>query len=142
MPFMAVFPRGHALEQLIDIAWSDVVQHPFIALQGQFTERLSLDLHVAQPTLPLHPTHEVAFMTTALSMVSAGQGVTACLPYAASLVQLHQLQMRLLHTPEVRRKFHVYHRASASLSPAAARFMAFLMDFVAAHHWSTGTNDR
>lgn len=140
MPFMAVFPRGHALEQLTDIAWSDVVQHPFIALQGQFTERLSLDLHVAQPALPLHPTHEVAFMTTALSMVSAGQGVTACLPYAASLVQLHQLQMRPLHTPEVRRKFHVYHRASTSLSPAAAGFMEFLQAFVAAHDWSTNAS--
>ena len=136
MPFMAVFPRGHALERLPNIDWSDVLQHPFIALQGQFTERLSLDLHVALHALPLRPAHEVAFMTTALSMVSARQGVTACLPYAASLVQLHQLQMRPLHAPEVRRKFHIYHRANASLSPAAARFRAFLMDFVAAHGWS------
>lgn len=142
MPFMAVFPRGHALEQLPHIAWSDVLQHPFIALQGQFTERLSLDLHVALHARPLSPAHEVAFMTTALSMVSAGQGVTACLPYAASLVQLHQLQMRPLHAPELRRKFHVYRRASASLSPATARFMVFLQAFVAAHGWSTGTGAR
>ena len=140
MPFMAVFPRGHALDSLPRLSWSDVLQHPFIALQGQFTERLSLDLHAAQPALPLRPAHEVAFMTTALSMVSAGQGVTACLPYAASLVQLHQLQMRPLQAPELRRKFHVYRRASASPSPATARFMTFLMDFVAAHGWSTSPN--
>lgn len=138
MPFMAVFPRGHALESLPRIAWRDLVQHPFIALQGQFTERLSLDLQVAQPALPLRPAHEVAFMTTALGMVSTGQGVTACLPYAASLVQLHRLQMRPLHTPEVRRKFHIYHRASASLSPAADCFRVFLLEFVAAHGWSSG----
>jgi len=140
MPFMAVFPQGHALERLARIVWSDMVQHPFIALQGQFTERLTLDLHAAQPALPLRPAHEVAFMTTALSMVSAGQGITACLPYAASLVQLHRLQMRPLHAPQVRRKFHVYHRANASLSPAAARFMVFLLDFVAAHSWSTAAS--
>ena len=31
--------------------------------------------------------------------------------------------------------------ASASLSPAAARFMAFLIDFVAAHSWSGSAHD-
>lgn len=140
MPFMVVFPSGHALERLGRIGWSDVVRHPFIALQGQFTERLALDLHLARHKQPLHPAHEVAFMSTALSMVSAGQGITACLPYAASLVRLHQLQMRPLHSPQLRRKFHVYQRAGACPSPAAERFMAFLFEFVAAHGWSAGAS--
>ena len=70
------------------------VDHKAAPLKGQFTERLALDLHLARRELTLHSTHEVAFMTTALSMVSAGQGITACLPYAASLVELHQLEMR------------------------------------------------
>lgn len=137
MPFMVVFPPGHALQDCAHIGWRDVVQYPFIALKGQFTERLALDLHLARRELTLHSTHEVAFMTTALSMVSARQGITACLPYAASLVRLHQLQMRPVHSPELRRKFLVYHRASAALSPAAAAFMEFLFAFVAAHGWST-----
>ena len=136
MPFMVVFPPGHALEQRKRIGWRDVVQYPFIALQGQFTERLALDLHLARRELTLHSTHEVAFMTTALSMVSARQGITACLPYAASLVELHQLEMRPVYTPELRRKFLVYRRASAALSPAAATFIEFLFAFVAAHGWS------
>ena len=136
MPFMVVFPTGHALAQLARIGWRDVVQYPFIALQGQFTERLALDLHLARRELTLHSTHEVAFMTTALSMVSARQGITACLPYATSLVRLHQLEMRPVHSPELRRKFLVYRRASASLSPAAAAFMDFLFAFVAAHGWN------
>ena len=139
MPFMVVFPRGHALETLASIGWSDMLEHPFVALQGQFTERLSLDLHLALHRLPLRPAHEVAFMTTALSMVSAGQGITVCLPYATSLVQLHGLQMRPLHTPQLRRKFQVYRRGGASLSPAVASFMEFLTDFVASHGWGTGT---
>ncbi|WP_027994378.1 LysR family transcriptional regulator [Simplicispira psychrophila] len=137
MPFMVVFPPGHALQQCKRIGWRDVVQYPFIALQGQFTERLALDLHLARRELTLHSTHEVAFMTTALSMVSARQGVTACLPYAVSLVDLHQLEMRPVYAPELRRKFLVYRRASAALSPAAATFMEFLFAFVASHGWST-----
>lgn len=135
MPFMVVFPRGHALEKLPRIRWEDAMAYPFIALQGQFTERLALDLHVAPQHLTLHPSNEVSFMTTALSMVSAGLGVTACLPYAVSLVRLHQLQIRPLHEPELRRKFQVYRRAPASLSPAAEQFMAFLLRYVAAHGW-------
>lgn len=137
MPFMVVFPPGHALEQVPRIGWSDVVQHPLITLQGQFTEQLSLDLHVALRDLPLTPSYEVAFMTTALGMVRAQQGITTCLPYAASLVQLHQLHMRPVHDPQLQRKFHVYRRASASLSPAATVFLEFLLAFVAAHGWST-----
>ena len=136
LPFMVVFPPGHALEPLPRIGWNDVVQHPFIALQGQFTELLTHDLHGALRDLTLRPSHEVAFMSTALSLVHAGQGITTCLPYADSLVKLYQLRMRPLLGPELRRKFQVYQRASASLAPAAAEFAQFLYAQVASRGWS------
>ncbi len=136
LPFMVVFPPGHALEPLPRIGWNDVVQHPFIALQGQFTELLTHDLHGALRDLTLRPSHEVAFMSTALSLVHAGQGITTCLPYADSLVKLYQLRMRPLLGPELRRKFQVYQRASASLAPAAAEFARFLHAQVASRGWS------
>lgn len=136
MPFMLVFPKKHPLEKHKRITWTDAVQFPFISLQGQFTERLALDLHVSLRNLTLNPSNEVAFMTTALGMVSAGLGVTACLPYAGSLVKLYRLQMRQLHAPEVMRKFYVYSRDGTSLSPAVESFMGFLFDFVQAHDWS------
>jgi len=136
MPFMLVFPRRHALEKQERLTWDDARHHPFIALQGQFTERLALDLHAALRDPGLHPSNEVAFMTTALSMVRAGLGITACLPYAASLVRLYQLRMRPLHDPEIRRKFLVYRHGSTSLSPAAAAFADFLFEFV--RGWDAG----
>lgn len=135
MPFMVVFPRGHALEHLPRICWRDAVQHPFISLQGEFTERLALDLHVAPQQHLLHPSHEVSFMTTALALVGAGLGISACLPYALSLVRLHQLQIRPLHEPELRRKFLLYRRSGTSLAPAALQFRDFLFDHVAASSW-------
>ena len=70
LPFVAVYPKGHALAQLSRVGWSDAVKHPFIALKGQFAERLSLDLHGALRELTLHPSNEVTFMTTAVSMVA------------------------------------------------------------------------
>ncbi len=135
VPFVVVFPPGHALGDLARICWADAVAHPFIALQGQFAERLSLDLDGVLRELTLHPSNEVTFMTTALSMVAADLGITACLPYARSLVDLYQLRMEPLHEPQVQRKFLIYQRSAARLSPAAETFRTFLIDFVAGHGW-------
>lgn len=137
MPFMAVFPQSHPLGKLKRIRWADAVEYPIIALQGQFTERLSVDLHVTLPNLTLNPSNEVTFMTTALSMVSANLGIAACLPYARSLALPYKLQMRLLHEPEVTRKFFVFTRNGRSLSPAAESFIDFLFRFVEQHEWTT-----
>lgn len=131
-PFMVVFPPGHPLGELEEISWRDVLRYPLTTLQGQFTERLALDLRAANRGLNFSPTHEVAFMSTALAMVNAGLGITVCISYAASLVQLYRLEMRPLRDPEVFRSFYVFTRQGRSLSPAAEDFKTFLFDFVGA----------
>jgi DNA-binding transcriptional LysR family regulator len=136
MPFVVVFPPSHPLAKLKKIGWTEATRYPFIALRGQFVERLTFDLHANFRDLTLNPSNEVSFMTTALSMVSANLGITACLPYAGSLVSLYRLQMRLLHDPVVTRKFLVYKKIGRSLSPAAESFIAFLYRFVDEEDWS------
>ncbi|QNA89764.1 LysR family transcriptional regulator [Massilia sp. Dwa41.01b] len=135
LPFALVFPEGHPLELLPRVTWQDLARYPFIALQGQFTERLLADMHAlprAFPVeVPLKPANEVTFMTTALAMVSAGLGVTVCLPYAEPLVSLYKLRMRPLEEPVLTRRFFVYTRAGRSLSPAAESFIDFLFPYVA-----------
>lgn len=129
MPFVLVFPGGHPLAARPRVTWADANGYPLIALQGQFTERLLRDV-------ALNPYNEVTFMTTALAMVSAGLGITACLPYAEPMVKLYGLQMGLLHEPELTRKFFVYTKSARSLSPAADSFVEFLFGFVATHQWN------
>ena len=136
MPFVAVLPQGHPLEAKERLTWPDLADHPFIALQGQFTERLLSDMHSALRDVQLHPVNEVTFMTTALAMVSAGLGVTVCLPYAEPLVHLYRLHMRRLYEPELTRRFFVYTRENRSLSPAAESFIGFLFKVVEAHDWN------
>jgi DNA-binding transcriptional LysR family regulator len=136
MPFVLVFPQGHALAAKDEVSWSDVNAYPFISLQGQFTERLLADMHATLRDAPLNPANEVTFMTTALAMVSAGLGVTVCLPYAEPLVKLYQLHMRLLQEPQLTRRFFVYSREGRSLSPAADSFIAFLFRYVESHDWT------
>ncbi len=131
MPFALVFPPGHPLEATERATWQDVTRFPFIALQGQFTERLLADMHALLRELPLKPANEVNFMTTALAMVSAGLGITVCLPYAEPLARLYRLHMRPLEEPRLTRRFFVYTRAGRSLSPAAESFIDFLFPYVA-----------
>ena len=131
MPFVAVCPVGHPLAAQAAVSWADLGSHPFIALQGQFTERLLRDMQVRHADAGgLQPYSEVTFMTTALALVAAGLGVTACLPYAAPMVKLHGLEMRPLTEPELTRKFHIHTKQTRTPSPAAASFTAFLLDFV------------
>jgi len=129
LPFVAVFRPGHPLEAQTEVRWADLVGYPFISLQGLFAERISVDLNAAILDLTLKPAHEVTFMSTALSMASSGLGVTACIPYATSLVQLYKLEMRPLRDPELRRRFFVFTRNGRNLSPATESAVTFLFKY-------------
>jgi DNA-binding transcriptional LysR family regulator len=135
LPFVVVFPSGHPLESLRHARWDDALSHSVIALQGQFTQRLRVDLHASLHDKALNPTNQVNYMTTALALVRAGQGVAICLPYASSLIRLYALQSRLLLDPVIKRKFFVFSRRDRPLSPAARRFSEFLFDYVTRHDW-------
>jgi len=130
MPFEAVIPPGHPLEDRAQLAWNDLAGYSFISLRGQFTERLLADMGEALRDATLRPEHEVSFMTTALAMVAAGLGVTVCMPYASALVHRHGLLTRPLVDPVLTRRFFIYTRGQRSLSPAAEAFVAFLSDYV------------
>lgn len=129
LPFMAVMPAGHELARRASVRWSDLAGSPLISLGGPFAERLAADLHAAARDLTVEA--KVSFMSTALSMVSAGMGITVCIPYAASLVRLYSLVMRPLTDPVVTRRFFVLGRSDRSLSPAAHAFREFLFEEIA-----------
>ena len=142
IPFVVVFRPDHPLNKKKRVTWDDALRYPVIALKGEFTHRLRVDLHESLHDEALNPANEVGFMTTAFAMVSAGLGLTTCLPYASSLIRLHQLQSRPLQDPVVRRKFFVFTRRDRPLSPAAAQFSAYLLDFVSRQAWFTVTPRR
>jgi len=125
-PFMAVLPPGHCLLPRKHLCWSDLAAEQVISLQGQFTERLLQELRAAAPELSFTPTMQVAYMTTALSLVKAGLGVGLCIPFAAPLVKAYGLHLRSLHAPRVWRSFEVFTRRGRTLSPAAQRFVDFI----------------
>lgn len=135
LPFVVAFEPGHPLAKTRKVRWEQALQYPLIALQGEFTQRLRGDLQPFLRETSIAAVREVGFMTTAFAMVRAGLGVTTCLPYAQPLIALHGLQSRLLHEPQVRRKFFVFNRKDRLLSPAAQRFSEFLLDYVQRQDW-------
>jgi len=137
MPFLVVFPAGHALGKRPQVSWSELASYPLIALHGDYTRMLNSELPSSPNRVELAPVFEVAFMTTALSMVSVGLGVTTCLPYAASLLDLHGLERRRLVEPVITRRFHIFRRSDRQGGPAAQEFADFLIEYANDHGWAT-----
>ena len=135
VPFVAAFPAGHPLEQRTELRWSEALQFPLVTLQGPFTQRLRAELHGEPLGANLDPERGVQFMTTAFALVAAGLGITTCLPYASSLMQLHGLQSRVLQQPRVLRKFLRFTRRDRPPSPAAQGFALCLHNYVEAQEW-------
>lgn len=130
--FEIVCPRGHPLALRKALTWQTVLQHPFVSLTADFTRRLQADLAAHSPSLRLAPAHEVAYLTTALGMVGAGLGVTALPTSALPMISSLGLASLAVGGPAVFRKVSFFARRRHSLSPAAASFHEFLVEFTAA----------
>jgi len=127
-----ICPPDHPLASQRTVRWSELAGLPFIAPTRDFVRRVEPELQAAGRHAMTKPTHEVSYMTTALGMVSAGLGVTACPSYSAPLVKGYGLVMRPLVDPEFFRDVCIYSAHGRSLSPAAQSFVDFLMAFVKA----------
>ncbi len=130
MPFLAVMPKGHPLCAKTEVSWQELMAYPVISLRGDYSRMLNNDLIRFREGAGFKPFAEVAFMTTALSMASAGLGVTTCLPYAQSLVTMFGLDSRRLVDPVISRSFQTCRRRGRTLGPAPARFVEFLNEHV------------
>lgn len=135
MPFVAVLSADHPLTRYRSLSWGQLLTYPLISLQGEYTHMLRRELQAARQALNFAPKTEVTFVSTALSMVSAGVGVTVCMPYARSMIDLYGLQTRSLGQPIVRRKFYLLARHDRVLSPAARTFAEDFLASVAQHKW-------
>ena len=125
-----VCPPDHPLAAQREVRWRELSGLPFIAPTRDFVRRIESELQAAGLDGMAKPAHEVSYMTTAIGMVSAGLGVTACPSYSAPLVKGYGLVMRPLVEPAFFRDVCIYHAHARSLSPAAQSFVDFLFDFV------------
>lgn len=103
-----VCPGDHALAARARVSWAQALQHPFVSLTPDFTNRLQADLFKHSDALALHPAHEVSFITTALGMVRGGFGITAQPSRVLPMLESFGLVSRPLTSPTVDRHLSLF----------------------------------
>jgi DNA-binding transcriptional LysR family regulator len=116
----------HPLAANMRPRWSDLAGVPLIALRRGNGIREQLERGYAAAGLDAEPAFELDQLTTIVSMVEAGFGITVLPLYALTVLPKPSLVVRPLIDPPVTREIDVAHRDDRSLSPAAADFVRLL----------------
>lgn len=115
--------KDSALATSERITWNDVLNERCITVKAGQGIRELIDGTLAKINVKIAPEFEVTYMSTALSMASAGLGV-AILPAALlDAFAYNNLAAKRIHDPVVPREIHLISRAKCSLSPAAKAFI-------------------
>ena len=123
-----ICPPDHPFARRRSVRWAELGPWTFIAPTRDFRGRIAPELAADARALLERPgTQEVSYMTTALGMVAAGQGLTVCPTYSSPLVRAWGLTMVRLAAPDFHREVCVYADSRRSLSPAAAAFVELLV---------------
>jgi DNA-binding transcriptional LysR family regulator len=133
-PFWLVCRPDHPLAARRKVRWADVAAHPFIGPTRDFRQRLLPELDArTRARMVVLPAQDVSYLTTALGLVMAGQGITAGPSYAARLVRAYGLRMIELGAPVFQRRVSVYRAVRRGPTPAAQAFIETLREFLRTH---------
>jgi DNA-binding transcriptional LysR family regulator len=133
-PFWLICRADDPLATRRKVKWSDIDARAFIGPTRDFRQRLLplLDGRTRE-RMAAAPGQDVSYLTTALGLVMAGEGVTAGPSYAARLVRAYGLRMIQLGSPVFVRRVSVYRSIRRGPTPAASAFVETLRDFIDAH---------
>ncbi|HZQ61533.1 MAG TPA: LysR family transcriptional regulator [Casimicrobiaceae bacterium] len=120
--------RQHPLARKTRVTWRDLAGESLIALSGDDAIRQIVEERLRIARIRTMPAFEVAFLSTAMGLVDAGLGVAVLPSHARALARLHRVRFMKLVAPVVRRDVQLLTQRDRALSPAAARFRAFLLE--------------
>ncbi|MCW5693862.1 MAG: LysR family transcriptional regulator [Pseudolabrys sp.] len=121
-PFYLVCKRNHPLARLKTVTWKDTVDYPFIALSATTSVRRFADTAMGQTELVIRPRYEVEQILSAVTLVSAGLGITALPSLTLAMFSHRALAMRPLVAPAIQRRLGILTLKERTLS-APARFL-------------------
>jgi DNA-binding transcriptional LysR family regulator len=120
----AVLPQGHPLARLPRLGISHLMETPLILMNRYSSVRMIVDRAIAALGHVVTPTHETSIMSTAISLVRAGLGITVLPGSATGSAELIDLVVRPIDEPALARPLGMVRHAGRSLSPAAELFAA------------------
>ena len=112
-----------AIAALDSLSWSDVLDHPVIAIRKGSGIRTLIDDTLAAQGKRLVPAYEVSLLATALAMVAEGLGASILPGYLITHLHPLGLTIRPLIAPVITREISVITKARRSLSAAAEGFL-------------------
>lgn len=123
---VAVLPRAHPLARVRTITLAKLLEHPLILMNRESSvRRIVDDACVAEGRLPA-PSHEPAFMSTAIGMVRSGLGATLLPSSSIELEKAPDVVVRRLDNPRLERKLGLLRQRERSLSPASEAFVTIV----------------
>ena len=129
-PLQIVCPADSPLADKPKLRWRDTVGERWIIYSNEFSGHIQRTLESSQTSLRLSDATEVRYLTTALSLVSKGVGVTVAPRYANNLASGFNVRFIDLEDEPNQRAFSVYQRNGYELSPAASAFVEMLRERV------------
>ncbi len=137
-PFLVWSLPSHPLASGKRVTWQQLLRNDLIIPTMDFTTQLIplVQQHLGNEvvdralTVTTATRRRVTNITTALSMVKAGLGVTIAAEYISPLASAFGLEGRPLVKPSLKRMVTLYSRQGRSLSPAAEAFAEFFRSFL------------
>ncbi|MBC9179285.1 LysR family transcriptional regulator [Pseudoroseomonas ludipueritiae] len=120
----AVCAPAHPLARLTVVLWKDLATHDHVALRNVYAVRRSLDRLSAKLGLSFSYRVEAGLLTSVLSMVQGGLGITVVPGYACHFAR--QLGLRVIGIEDAHQQGHelsLIRRRNARLSFAAETFL-------------------
>jgi LysR family carnitine catabolism transcriptional activator len=121
-PFLAIFPRNHALATKTTVSLKDFVRYPIIAMRTGLNMRSVIDNAFAKSKIFLRPRHEVNHHETLTGMVESGFGVGMLPALTISIMHHPLLASALIVKPTITRQIGIIQRRGEPLSPVASQF--------------------
>lgn len=133
-PFWFICRQDHPLAKRRRVRWAEIDARRFIGPTRDFRRYLLPQLDArTRERMQVAPGQDVSYLTTALGLVMAGEGVTAGPSYAIDIVRAHGLHMIELVAPVIARRVMVYRASRRELTPAAAAFVETVHAFIREH---------
>ncbi|MEG0974709.1 MAG: LysR family transcriptional regulator [Comamonas sp.] len=134
-PMQLAVPFSHALAQVDDVDWTELVRHQHITLRSAYSVRQTIDRMLSSRGLQLPSVIQAGTLASALSLVREGLGVTLVPSYAASAAR--EMGLKVLNiggpTPEMH-ELSLLTRKDAKLSLTANTFVQALDKYLAAQN--------
>jgi len=121
---VVVCHSDHPLARKRTVVPRDLVGHPMISFDPQYSVRTLLDAALRSTDARTAPAYEVSFMSTAMGMVRAGLGIAVVSSSSLGRAAMTGLEARPVSHPGFARQIVAMRKKGRTLSPAAERFLA------------------